>query len=599
MENEATKFFIHAHRPSKSICLFDNGTGITKETIISILKNIGYGVQKNEKFSNSYFGLGLMSILELGKSAIILSKTDGNDDLLKLEIDTATIYSEKMGNEPLSSINKYFVIKSIGASEREKYSYLDSDTILGKFDDSFPGSFTEIILKDIDETLFNTIISEEFEKELSKILPLKIAEYTPFLNYIKDDGSFSEWIMKLCNADDKKYCPTIEVFNGIDEEKELTQLYKYFPKFQNDLEFGKADIVYDKIEYGEGKSFAFYYLCSTEDIEDGSSKKDEKDGYDKKDESKETGFWVRNRNFLVKRNDYFNKPGSGKKIIDQPLKKWLFGEIFHSNMTDSLIVTRDEYVWESKTFEEFYNCIKELLSEINKKLRDAWKISKDVTDNFVIPFSNVGTDKDPFQKTQKLLENAGIIKKDNLSEDIQTVFQKLSLLRKPEIENEEKSIINLLSQSKGEILLYEGDEVKVIIDDKIKKEKGFIKQREVANNIITVRISPEIFSNKEVTFLGHKFTVCFVGAIDSEAGISFNYDDKKIYINPFNKDLLKYSITLIDIYIAIELADSISHDKSEMKVIFLSLVSSKLNKYEDGTKDDIFTALRDELSRRI
>jgi len=157
MDNEAGRFIMYAHRPTRSVCLFDNGTGISKEKIIEIFKNIGYGIQKPNKFSNSYFGLGLMSILELGKSAIILSKVSGDDNILKLDIQTEKIYSEEMEDKPISSINDYFEITKISLSDREIHSFIDTNQILNIFNDVFPQSYTEIILQNIDESIFENI----------------------------------------------------------------------------------------------------------------------------------------------------------------------------------------------------------------------------------------------------------------------------------------------------------------------------------------------------------------------------------------------------------------------------------------------------------
>lgn len=604
MDNAASSFIMYAHRPSRSICLFDNGTGISSEKVVKIFKTIGYGIQKTDKFSNSYFGLGLMSILELGKSAIILSKATGTDKILKLDIDTEKIYSTDMEDKPIKSINTCFRISNISFSDRETYSYIDTDQIQKRFNDTFPQTYTEIILQDIEASIFSTIISDEFKTGLSQILPLQIDPFDPFFNYIKDDGLFKKWITNLFDSERRQYCPTIDFYIGVHDEKEIIHLKKYFPKFQENLEISKADILFGEKKYNLDSvehSYAYYYICSTEDIENRKTGQgsDENDS-PQNDDSKETGFWVRNRNFLVKRNDYFKRPGSTKKIIDQPLQKWLFGEIFHTNMTDFLIVTRDEYSWEAKGFTEFYNSLYDLLSDLNNKLRTAWKTSKIVTDNIITPFTNVGSKNDPFQRTQRMLENAGILRPGNmLSEDITTVFQKLNSTRNTDIEDESKTINNLLLQSKGEILLLDDKDVKVYIDSTVSRDKQFIKQREESSNTITVRISPEIFCDKEVTFLGKKFTVYFVAGIDNDSGISVNSDEKKIFINPFNHELLKYSITMIDVYIAIEIAYSLSKSLEEMKDIFLSIVGTKLNKFTDGKKDNIFTALQEELSRRI
>jgi len=74
MDNEATWFIMYMDMTSRSISLMDNGKGIKESRFDEIFQNIGFGLGREEKYSNSYFGLGLMSILELGDKATIITK---------------------------------------------------------------------------------------------------------------------------------------------------------------------------------------------------------------------------------------------------------------------------------------------------------------------------------------------------------------------------------------------------------------------------------------------------------------------------------------------------------------------------------------------
>ena len=85
MDNEATWFTIYADRPSLTISLMDNGTGITRSRFNEIFENLGYGLEKDEIYSNSYFGLGLLSILAFGKRAKIVSKSRQEGEVIRLE----------------------------------------------------------------------------------------------------------------------------------------------------------------------------------------------------------------------------------------------------------------------------------------------------------------------------------------------------------------------------------------------------------------------------------------------------------------------------------------------------------------------------------
>ncbi len=574
MDNKATWFVIYADSPTRTISLMDNGDGISRDRFNEIFKSMGYGKDRNEKYSNSYFGLGLMSILEIGGKADIISKSKSGNEIMKLNIESKEIFSKEMEAQPLASIEKYMKLSPSDLAERERISNLKTEEIEEKFN-GFPSHFTEIIISDIDKDVFEEITSGDFEIELKKILPLKTHENDPFLHSIKDPSAL-KWLKEIFN--DSKYCPTIDVYVGISEgEKEISQIWKYYPDFERDLEFGKGDI-----EFGESdkKDFAYYYICSTGDLE----KRDKK--------NKETGIWVRNRNFLVKEADYFQKPGSRKKIITDPLKGWLFGEIFHENMTEFLVVTRDEYVWESDKFKKFKNRIYDILYKLNEDLRDAWKSSNIVMDSIVNPFLDVGGQKDPFKRTYDVLSKMGVIGSERDAEDI---LEKLNVHRRTDIEVEEKRIDKLIDKDKENIIMADDERVKVIIDREI--DKDYIKQREMKTNRVILKISPRLFRPQKVEFLGKTFEVSYVACEKEEPGISIDTENFKIFVNPFNQDVLKFSLSFIDTYIAIQIADILSETKKEMKNYLLELLSKKLTK-DVITPEKYLLSLKDDLSRR-
>ena len=302
MDNGATWFILYADRASRTISLMDNGTGITGQRFNLILQNIGYGMGKKEKYSNSYFGLGLMSILELGKKATIITRSKEEGEIIRVEVPSEVIFSEKMESKPISAIGELIKFyRNEDLSGRESASILSGEEITSLFG-SFPAHFTEILLEGIEESEFNKIISQEYEIDLRKILPLKIQKNEPFFKSIKDRAAL-EWI--LDKLSDREYCPTIDVYMGIsDGVKELAQVWKYYPDFRSDLEFGKTDIGYDVIQQKD-KKFALYFLYSTDDLQIQKRAK----------ESRETGLWIRNKNFLVKEADYLDSPSSRKDRI--------------------------------------------------------------------------------------------------------------------------------------------------------------------------------------------------------------------------------------------------------------------------------------------
>lgn len=578
MDNKASWFVIYADRPSRTISLLDNGNGISKERFIEIFKSIGYGETREDKYSNSYFGLGLMSILEPGKKAIIFSRAKLEEKVLKLEVDSEKIFSPELQDKPLTEINKRLKLASSDMAERERLSSLSSDEIKEMFG-KFPTNFTEIIIENVDKKVFETINSDEFTEDLRKQLPLKPHKNALFLKSIKDPEA-EIWLQELFA--NETFFPTIDVYLGKSGgEKEIVQLWKYFPDFKKDLEFGNVDIEYGEEESGD-KRFAYYYLCSTDDLEERSKK------------NMETGFWVRNRNFLVKEADYFQKPGTRKKIIHEPLKHWLFGEIFHENMTDFLVVTRDEYVWESEQFRAFYNKINDLLYLLNEKLRNAWKNSNEVMKSVVNPFLEVGGKIDPFKRTFDVLQQMGAIKKE---EDAEDILDKLHKKRITDLEMEDKRIDRLIEKDSENVILADDEKVKVVIDQEIESSKDFIKKREKETNRVILKISPKIFEPKKVDFLGRAFKVFYVAGKENQPGISVNKEKSSIFINPFNHDVWKFSISFIDVYIAIEIADILAKTKAEMKQYLVEMMCNSL------TKDIIvpkkyLQPLQDDLQRR-
>lgn len=582
MDNGATWFILYADRASRTISLMDNGTGITGQRFNLILQNIGYGMGKKEKYSNSYFGLGLMSILELGKKAMIITRSKEEGEIIRVEVPSEVIFGEQMESEPVSAIGELIKFyRNNDLSERESASILSGEEITNLFG-SFPAHFTEILLEGIEESEFNKIISQEYDIDLRKILPLKVQKNEPFFKSIKDQAAL-EWI--LDKLSDREYCPTIDVYMGIsDGVKELAQIWKYYPDFRSDLEVGKTDIGYDVIQQKD-KKFALYYLYSIDDLQIQKRAK----------ESRETGLWIRNKNFLVKEADYLDSPSSRKdRIIDLPLRNWLFGEIFHQGMTDFLVVTRNEYNWESADFQEFSRKIRERLGPLNSMLREAWRYSAAITESIVKPFIEIQEDNNPFSRCDNTLSEMGIL--DSV-EKAREILDKFEGRRSPELESEDRRIDLLLEKKKEEIVLADEEKVKVIIDPKIVPGMKYLRQREVESNRIVIRISPDIFYPNEVEFLGEQFKVYYVAGEKSLPGISVDSSNHRIFVNPFNQEVSKYNISFVEICIATEVAYMYSETKEEMRSFLLRLLGTKLTKeYQSPSK--YLVSLQDELQRR-
>lgn len=83
IDNAATCFILFVNRPTQTISLFDNGSGIDRERFKEIFKSLGYGLLRDGQHL-SYFGLGLMSIIQLGKKATLYTRTPKSKKMLKL-----------------------------------------------------------------------------------------------------------------------------------------------------------------------------------------------------------------------------------------------------------------------------------------------------------------------------------------------------------------------------------------------------------------------------------------------------------------------------------------------------------------------------------
>ena len=318
MDNHASWFMIYADKPSRTVSLMDNGDGITSGMFELILKNIGHGMKKGDKFSNSYFGLGLMSILELGGTAKIVTKSKEGVGVLRVDVDSQEIFSEAMEDKPIQEISSLIIPRTINQTERASVSKLDGDEIERVVGD-FPAHFTEIILEDIDESRFNDLISSEFEFELRKVLPLRTQEKEPFFASIKDPDAL-KWLMDKLH--DSLYCPTVDVYLGIsDGVEELSQIWKYYPMFET-VEAGSADIRYGEEEHGPGKRFAYYYLYAIDDLQ--AEKK-------KRAGNRGTDLWTSEQKFPGQGGRLpRQKPAAGHPKPNNRSKNWLFGEVFQS-----------------------------------------------------------------------------------------------------------------------------------------------------------------------------------------------------------------------------------------------------------------------------
>ncbi|MEO5359392.1 MAG: hypothetical protein H7843_02965 [Nitrospirota bacterium] len=437
-----------------------------------------------------------------------------------------------------------------------------------------PNSFTELIIEDVSQDILDYLSSSNFEVEISKVLPIGIREKEPFLENISDSDK-RIWIENLFK--DTAYCPTIDMYLGIRGENEIVPLYKYFPTFKQDIPFEEPNILCGT---SDDNNFKYFILFTTEDL-----KADR--------ENKETGFWVRSRNFLVKAADFFQQPGSKSKFIDEPLKNWIYGEIYHKNMKSFLNVLRTDYVWDSKDFLDFKKSVHMLVSDLNKPLRIIWKYSAEVEKSIISPFLEIRSNKGPFYNAAKTISDMGI---DCDGEEAEKILYELSKKRDEDMEKciEIDDLIN--QAGSDQIVLADDENIKVVIDKKLHNGRISHKSMNLRNGTTQaiIKISPALFKQKEIIFLTKTFKVIFVAGAQSNTGISIDISSYKIYVNPFNHDLMKYSVSFIDVYIAIELAHLKAKTKDEMKDYLLKLLGRN---YYNSKK--FMLPLSDDLRRKM
>lgn len=574
-DNNATWIVILIDQTRKSICLFDNGPGITRERFQEIFQSIGYGTLKKEQEKKlSYFGLGLMSIFQLGSKVKIFTRTSSERKIHVLEVDTKSIFDKKNESESISSLKKSVQLKESDELTRKAFtSPLVNEVITNRlsFNNSL-NNFTEIVIENVGVDDINTICQVEFVEELRKVLPLRVEEGEPFLKRIT--GKKVKEIRAI--LDNKDYCKTIDVFWGIQENGEVEQLWKYFPSFKSDLTFPD-----DNVRVGKELDFAYYVIHSVA-----------QDLHRSPDIERESGFWIRNQNFLVKSADFLERPGPGRKIktIDQPLKTWVFGEVFHKDMNAFITVSRIDYLYEKDEFSDFREKFSSVVSPLNQELREIWEKRRTIIEGLIEPFTKLTEPEGAIRRTESRLRDivGKTLKQDEFR---QQMFTRLRQTRYKKIENKNFRIDLILSQSNDKITLGEDENAIVKIDPALRGKVGdCLITWDAGKKKVIALISPDLFESKDVVFLDETFSVVFVVSKGADAGISIDVDNKLIYVNPFNDDMVRYSVSIFDVYVALRIADALSATKDELVKNTLALLgasSSVTARYVTPLGDDL------------
>ena len=568
MDNKADSFIMCYDAPSSKLSLFDNGIGINEVRFDQIFQSLGYGLyRKDKEFYKyySYFGLGLLSILQLGSKVIIFSKPKENKSLYKISIQSAEIFKEENSDKYIEDLRAFITLERTTPKELAASSPLKRETIESCIKKK-NNSFTEIIIEGVNSDDKQNIESPSFSVQLSQNLPLKPDEKAPFLGQIKDNRA-RKWIEEQLKK--HAFCPTIDFFFGTSSQKNPTQLWKYFPNINREITFEKTDITYGE---SPSKKFFYYVVYATEDLQ-GASENNEF-------QERETGLWVRNRNFLVKSADFLDSPGR-KRIITAPLRNWLYGEIYHKNMNEFLEVTRKQYDRSSSKFTEFRDEIAGLIGPLNSDLRKAWEIGDKIENELTKPFEEILSDNGPFESLKRRIAKVADVPED--SQEIISALRTLEMIRSQELENSPK-ISDLISKNKKAIVLADSEDRIVTIDPQVVNRRT-VRKWDKDNKRLDLRISPRLFETQEFPFLGKTFSLEFVAGFDINSAVSFNFEKNVITVNPFYPDMKNYSVSFLEFFITVQYAWAKTNTKDEMRDYLLNLLGksiSNLPEYMDA-----------------
>jgi hypothetical protein len=579
----------------RKLSILDNGNGITREMFEKIFRHIGYGLLQGEG-KIGYFGLGLMSVFKLGGRVRLFTRPRGQRNLELLTVDTAAIFAEGNRKKPISFLEECITLDTATESQRARESIpLVNEQMAVLFPAGSMEHFTEIIISNIREDVLEEICQPEFVVELSKTLPLRAEKDEPFFK--KFSKKKAEEIRKI--LEDDRFCSAIDVYFGNQQEGEVDQIWKYFPRFQVTF---PDDNVY--VGIGPGEEFA-YYLVHTlaENLNDArpsdeglGDQSEEGKGFrssrEQRRDDSETGFWIRNGNFLVKAADFLDRPGPGRpprSTIDRPLRNWVFGEIFHKDMNKFLAVSRTEFLYAKGEFKAFRDNVCDLAAKINSSLRMIWDNQKDIHDGLVKPFEEIDKPSGALRRAENRIR---MMLGEALPEQKfqSKVGELLGMLRNKAIEQDNARIDKILECASRPMILGEDEKVLVQIAPAL---AGKADTSELAwdreSERVVLSISPSLFKPKEVRFLGRGFSLYFVAQRERDPGISVNVDKHALYINPFSKDLRGWDLSAFDVYFALEVAYAMSGSKDEMRKNLLDLLGqpSKVADYVGVLGDDL------------
>ena len=265
---------------------------------------------------------------------------------------------------------------------------------------------------------------------------------------------------------------------------------------------------------------------------------------DKKAVMDYTGLSLRNRNVLVQKNCYFEY---GKRtFLHKPLKKWIYGEVFHNDMEKFLVVTRDELLFENGDCINFIEEVGKKLKDLNEPLRRVYTHSRQIEKSLVKPLQDFSL---------KDVENKLRVMKDVTKDNIYDILENISNNNKELKQDTDKYLDNILSRSDDDIQFIKERNLSIKLSKKIKEDMNsrLIKGID-GSDIVEIRVNSELFIKKElIEFFGDKYKITFT-INDANKTFYVDKENKCIFLNMANEVLVNYNLTIVDILFAFEIS---------------------------------------------
>lgn len=529
IDNNATKFILTLRKNEEDdtyvLSLFDNGDGITVNRFLEILSHIGYSLHLEDidpKKKYSHYGLGLMSIFELGDKVSVITKSKGTKNTTcKLVVESKKLFSKEMEKKSLSEYKSCFKLTDSSKEEREELSPMSANVIKEKLK-NFPNSYTEFIVEGVTAQDVSFMKSDDFIESLRKTLPLKPSNDEPLLKSLKKEHSTTIKELLL-------NCSTIDFLCSIKDDNIYVELFKYFPSFSHII---KGNYTF----YSGAKDQFSYYLIVGRKT------------FGTPDENKDSGLWFRSKNVLVKESDYLGYQGC-TLICDAIVGKWIFGEVFHENMIDFIDATRNNFKVKHEDFREFREKISDIVSPICKKLRESYDKGHEIVSDLEDTYNDFKSpEKSPLRKLEEK-----IIQIEKLGEDegdhvvkINKLLLTLSQIHSDDLEKCPDFRDSITETNPVEFHPEGMNDYTVRIDASV--TESMITETEAV-------IPADIFNPFDYTLFGESYRVRYVKS-DIRQAISFNRNTtpRKITINLTYPELLKFNISYIEVLGVLEYA---------------------------------------------